>query len=181
MAGLARAPGSLPGIRRSVLHVLWALGLVLEVPHGAAPAGQALERAEGVPSGPRGPDSMVMFCITPSTFRDSFRKFVSSVVYLWLLYHYAFPLMIWPHKSVTAYCDKLIIQNQAVVIEHFLYTGTCYMILDSNFAQSRSWVLWFCFLLVGGHYSLVYAGAVRSSPLNLTFADQHLLPKGLFG
>jgi hypothetical protein len=60
MAGLARTPGALPSLRRPVLRVLRAIRHVLELSHGAAPAGEAMERAQGVSSGPRGPDSMVM-------------------------------------------------------------------------------------------------------------------------
>jgi len=74
MAALARAPGSLPGVCCPVLHVLWVLGLILEIPHGPEPARQAVERAEGVPSGPRGPDSMVTFCIRASSCSDCLWK-----------------------------------------------------------------------------------------------------------
>lgn len=66
MAGLARTPGALPSVRHPVLHVLRALGHILELPHGATPAGEAMERAQGVSSGPRGPESMVMVCFIAS-------------------------------------------------------------------------------------------------------------------
>jgi hypothetical protein len=59
MATLARTLGALPGIRRPVLYLLRALGLILEDAPRAAPGGQAMERVEGVSSA-RGLDPLVM-------------------------------------------------------------------------------------------------------------------------
>jgi hypothetical protein len=60
MATLARTLGALPGIRRPVLYLLRALGLILEDAPRAAPGGQAMERVEGVSSSAGGLDPLVM-------------------------------------------------------------------------------------------------------------------------
>lgn len=92
MAGLACAPGSLPGVCCPVLHVLWAIRLILELPYGAEPASQTMERAEGVPSCPRGPDSMVMLYVALHNPRSAILYEISTVVYFITNHLWSLPL-----------------------------------------------------------------------------------------
>lgn len=119
MAGLACTPDTLPSIRHPVLRVLRALRHILELSHGATPAGKAMERAQGVSSGPWGPDTMVMVCFIVSFVKT--RAILSQfpkpqrAVYLitnrpCLFYHLRLFTNLWsdqwPRKFVTLDCDN---------------------------------------------------------------------------